>query len=156
MSTTLSTSRTKRSSYEIWRNMKQRCTNQNRPDFKHYGGRGITLCEKWKSFDGFYDDMGEREKGMQIDRMDNEKGYYKDNCRWTTPAKNSLNRRVIKKSNLPKGVSKNHNRFTARIQINEFTYHVGSYLSPKEANNAFRDVFYEWYGESAPVEVANE
>lgn len=151
------TVKTKKSSYEVWRNMKQRCLNPNNKDFKHYGGRGISICEEWRLFENFYKDMGEKPPGLQIDRVDNEVGYFKENCKWTTPTKNMLNRRgkLNKNLGLARGVSKSHNRFIARIQINEFTYHIGSYMSEKMASDAFGAVFHEWYGKSA-VEVFNE
>lgn len=64
--------------------MLQRCNNPNQKHYKNYGGRGITVCERWLKFKLFMEDMGVRPDGMSIDRIDNEKGYYKDNCRWTT------------------------------------------------------------------------
>lgn len=72
------------STYHIWSHMIQRCTNENTEFFHRYGGRGITVCNKWLTFEGFLEDMGERPKGLSIDRKDNNQGYYKDNCRWAT------------------------------------------------------------------------
>lgn len=79
--------------YRVWGNMKSRCQNINHPDYKDYGGRGITVCEEWQLFINFYKDMGKRPDGFVLDRRDNEKGYYKDNCRWVTQAVNLANRR---------------------------------------------------------------
>lgn len=79
--------------YTAWRNMRQRCMNSNRADFKNYGGRGITICERWDTFANFLADMGEPAKGATLDRIDNERGYSKDNCRWASRAVQNLNRR---------------------------------------------------------------
>ena len=80
--------------YESWHSMIQRCTNPKDKRYKDYGGRGITVCERWlNSFPNFLEDMGDRPKGHQIDRMNNDKGYHKSNCLWVTPKQNSRNRR---------------------------------------------------------------
>jgi len=79
--------------YAIWAAMIQRCTNPNNKQQKNYGGRGITVCEEWLKFPNFFADMGKQPKGYTIERIDNNKGYYKDNCTWTTPQKQARNRR---------------------------------------------------------------
>lgn len=80
--------------YYSWRTMIQRCTNPSATRYRDYGGRGITVCETWRnSFDNFLRDMGERPSKNQIDRIQNDKGYCKENCRWVTPKTNSGNRR---------------------------------------------------------------
>ena len=73
--------------------MRQRCLNPNRPDYPRYGGRGITICEQWSSFNQFLADMGERPPGTSLDRKDNEAGYEPGNCRWATPMQQTANRR---------------------------------------------------------------
>lgn len=79
--------------YRVWSLMKERCSNPNNKDYKYYGGRGIKVSEPWLIFDNFYADMGTPPKGMQLDRIDNNSGYSKENCRWVTPKENSANRR---------------------------------------------------------------
>jgi len=77
--------------YRAWGNMKTRCNNPNFNEFHRYGGRGISYCAEWESFQGFLKDMGMCPPGRSLDRKDNNKNYYKDNCRWATKAEQSHN-----------------------------------------------------------------
>lgn len=78
--------------YWSWANMVQRCTNPKAYKYPQYGGAGITVCDRWKGdYAAFLADMGERPKGMTIDRIDGTKGYYPGNCRWATPEEQSGN-----------------------------------------------------------------
>lgn len=81
--------------YQVWRGMKKRCYDQNASGYKSYGGRGIFVCDKWlHSFINFYNDMVDGYiTGLQLDRIDNNQSYFKDNCRWVTPKIQSRNRR---------------------------------------------------------------
>lgn len=81
--------------YKRWTSMIQRCHNPNEPSFKHYGGRGIEVCEKWRrSFWSFVDDMGGYEPGMTLDRINNDGDYEPQNCKWASPHDQSRNKRV--------------------------------------------------------------
>ena len=72
----------------------ERCTNKNHAQFADYGGRGISVCERWRrSFFAFVVDMKERPDGMTLDRIDNDAGYSKINCRWATKKQQEKNRR---------------------------------------------------------------
>lgn len=82
--------------YRIWQGMKARCFRVANPAYPRYGGRGITMCERWaNSFEAFLEDMGRRpSKRMSLDRIKNDKGYEPGNCRWATPLTQAQNRRA--------------------------------------------------------------
>lgn len=94
--------------YDIWKGMKQRCLNVNNKDYSNYGARGITICEKWMTFENFKNDMLENyykhadqygEKDTTIDRIDVDGNYEPDNCRWSTQKvqhHNKTNNKIIK------------------------------------------------------------
>lgn len=79
--------------YHSWSGMVARCTSPKHKDFKNYGARGITVCDRWLTFANFLADMGERPKGMSIDREDNDRGYEPGNCRWVTAKEQARNKR---------------------------------------------------------------
>lgn len=87
------------SEYTIWKGMKQRCNNKNAPKWHRYGGRGISVCERWQtSFSNFLDDMGRRPTNKHsIERMNNDGNYEPGNCRWATAKEQAYNTsRVLK------------------------------------------------------------
>jgi len=89
--------KTKTRTYNVWISMRKRCLNPNHKSYNDYGGRGITICNKWlDNFENFLDDMGESPNGKSLDRIDNNKGYYKDNCRWSSWKEQANNRRNSK------------------------------------------------------------
>ncbi len=82
--------------YNIWGNMLQRCTNPNNNRYKDYGGRGITVCDRWRDFRHFLADMGEPTTNKhEIDRKNNDGNYEPSNCHWVTKRQSMLNRRCL-------------------------------------------------------------
>jgi hypothetical protein len=80
--------------YKSWSSMKSRCSvKAGIQNYNNYYGRGITVCDKWQKFEGFYDDMGDRPEGMTLERKNNNKGYNKRNCKWATLQEQSNNTR---------------------------------------------------------------
>lgn len=80
--------------YQVWQGMLGRCRNPYYAQWDDYGGRGITVCDRWaQSFQAFVDDMGPRPEGHTLDRRDNDLGYSKENCRWSTRKEQQRNRR---------------------------------------------------------------
>lgn len=89
--------------YKVWLMMKQRCLNPNNKDYKYYGNKGITICERWiNSFENFLEDMGDKPKKLTLDRIDNKGNYEPSNCKWSTRSeqmRNTIRTRKIKYDN---------------------------------------------------------
>lgn len=83
-----------------WRSMRERCLDPNHRGYAYWGGRGVTVCERWGSFENFLSDMGERPLGMTLDRIDNDGNYESGNCRWATPKQQILNSRSVREMEL--------------------------------------------------------
>lgn len=124
--------------YNSWQSMKKRCNNEKNDSYYNYGAKGIAVCEKWNnSFLDFFKDMGLKpNKTYTIDRIDNEKGYNPENCRWANKTTQSRNRGV-QKNNITKttGVNlhKKTNRYKAHITVDYKTIHLGYYKTIEEA-----------------------
>lgn len=120
--------------YRIWISMRTRCYNANHPSYKDYGARGITICDSWlASYDNFLADMGPRPDLMSLDRIDNSKGYCKENCRWGTKCQQAGNTRrnirviwnciwcnlidVARQENVDYGMLRHHIRNGKKIEI---------------------------------------
>lgn len=85
---------TRSRAYYAWASLKQRCLNPNNEMWHCYGGRGITVCDRWaESFEAFLDDMGHPPIGTSLDRINNDEGYSPENCRWSTSAEQGQNKR---------------------------------------------------------------
>jgi len=92
--------------YSVWSGMHQRCTNHNNLQYKDYGGRGISVCKEWDSFLTFFKDMSYRPSiNHTLERINNDLGYYADNCKWATRLEQAQNRRVRKTAKLTKKIA---------------------------------------------------
>ena len=85
--------------YRSWISMRSRCRNPKCNRFQYYGGRGITICDRWDKFENFLADMGDRPVGRTLDRINVNGNYEPSNCRWATPAEQLMNRRPRGKPN---------------------------------------------------------
>src|SRR5690554_5561079 len=91
--------------YAVWRSMLGRCLNPSHQAWENYGGRGITVCERWQEgFEPFWADMGPTyQPGLTLERRDNGKGYSPENCKWATPQQQNRNRRSSRLIDTPWG-----------------------------------------------------
>lgn len=118
--------------YHTWTNMKQRCYNKNTKDYIYYGGRGITVCERWvNSYDNFLEDMGKKPTPKHsIDRTDNDKGYSPENCTWVTFLEQMHNQRPKKNNTGHTGICAMKNgKYLSRIGQR----YIGTYETIEEA-----------------------
>lgn len=79
--------------YDTWKNMISRCHNKKNIFYKHYGGRGISVCQRWRNLGNFILDMGKRPEGLTLDRINNDGNYEPTNCKWSTRVEQRANRR---------------------------------------------------------------
>ncbi len=137
--------------YKSWCKMKERCTNKNDRDYEFYGAIGISVCDDWmKSFESFFEFMGEVPDGMSIDRIDGSLGYFPGNCRWATKVQQSANRKSTKGSaSKYKGVFVVGNRFRAVARHKGKGYHLGYFYNEEDAAKAYDAKAYEIWGEYA-------
>lgn len=123
--------------HRSWDHAKQRVSNPNNVGYKNYGGRGITMCSEWlTSFERFYRDMGNRPEGTSLDRIDNDKDYSPENCRWATRSEQNRNRRFFGKTlSNTRGVvwCTYTNKWRAVIKMNGKNIHLGRYKDLTEA-----------------------
>jgi hypothetical protein len=128
--------------YNSWNHMLQRIHNPNDSAYADYGGRGLTVCDKWLKFDGFYEDMGEMPEEKTIGRIDNDKGYYKENCHWETMAEQVINRRLNKTNKTGiVGVCwhKKIQKYQVNIGVDYKRIHLGYFTELQDAKQARKD-----------------
>ena len=128
--------------YRIWFDMVRRTTDKSRGDYEEYGGRGISVCEEWLDVVKFVDDMDPSYKnGMSLDRINNDLGYSKENCRWATQNTQSQNTRRIRANNTSgfRGVSRktNSNKWISQIMVDSKTVYLGIFSNKIDAAKAY-------------------
>lgn len=121
--------------YRIWSGMKDRCSNSNLPEYPRYGGRGIKVCNEWLDNEKFFEwaFMNGYNDNLTLDRIDNDKDYCPDNCRWSTYAEQANNRKN-----------------TRHIEYEGNTYTLSEFS--KKFLNINRDTFYSRYLKGLPIE----
>ena len=137
--------------YNIWANMKDRVFNTKNKQYNDYGGRGITICDEWKNdFMSFHDwaitNGYEEDKGLSIDRIDNDENYCPENCRWTTSIIQNRNKRISKNNTSGyKGVCypKGNNKYLAQIYVNNKNIHLGYFQTAVEGAVAYNNYIIE-------------
>lgn len=129
----------------VWQGMRQRCNNPKRKDYKHYGGRGISVCERWDNFKNFLEDMGERPDGFEIDRIENDGNYEPGNCRWVTREVQLRNNSRVKLNILKVQVIKKlliESSLTQKAIADIFNVSKGN-ISDIKSNRAWKNVQYK-------------
>ena len=130
--------------YKVWCDMINRTSNINYSKFHNYGGRGITVCDRWMDISNFIEDMYPTYKdGLAVDRVDVNGNYEPSNCRWSTRTTQNRNTRKIYSHNTSgyRGVtfdkSKKQNNWKAQIRINSCTMYLGYFYTAIEAASAY-------------------
>lgn len=135
--------------YNSWANMVQRCTNPNHTQYHDYGGRGIGFPTKWKTFEGFFEDMGECPEGLTIERHDVNLSYSIENCSWEDMHTQAWNRRTFKNNTSGKtGVvfNKRQGSWVSTINFKSVKFHLGTYDSYEDAVEARVAAEIKYYG----------
>ena len=129
--------------YNIWISMKQRCFNKKSNNYQWYGGRGIRVCDEWLEFENFYkwSILNEYEDNLTIDRIDNNKGYCPNNCRWVDNFTQARNTRRLQKNNTSgyRGVyfDKYANKWSVIIGVDKKKIKIGYFKTAEEGARAY-------------------
>jgi hypothetical protein len=137
--------------YTSWVLMIQRCTNPKATGYAKYGGRGITVCDRWRySFENFYADMGERPEGKTIHRLDSDGNYKPGNCKWATPQEQGRSQR-LRKTNTSgyRGVHFQQGKWVLSIGYDNTTHYLGRYETKEEAAKAYNQAALVYFGAEA-------
>lgn len=147
----------KTAEYETWCGMRKRCLNKNTATYSYYGGRGITICERWNIFENFLSDMGTKPHGnYSIERIDVNGNYEPGNCKWASPTEQARNTRKRKDGkNVTVGVSwhKATHKYMAYIVVNGKPVYLGVFVSIDEAAKARKSAELKYWGKEPKEEL---
>lgn len=139
----------KTATYRSWCHMLGRCNNPNDARYSDWGGRGIKVCERWLKFENFFADMGEKPKTLTLERINNNKGYYKKNCKWATYSDQNRNMRVYKTNKFGvSGVSWNKQcqKYRVNIGVNSKPLYLGLYETLEQAIKTRKEAEQKYWG----------
>ena len=147
--------------YQIWRGMNNRCLNKKSRAYKDYGKRGITICDEWLKFPPFYKWAMSHgyKKTLTIERVDNDLGYYPDNCVWATRTKQQHNRRMPQNNTSGHvGVhwNKKNKNYVAQICNNKEKIHLGSFINIQDATAARKTAENEYWNIPETINLKGE
>ena len=129
--------------YGVWQDMKRRCFDPKRVEYQNYGGRGITVCQYWlDDFWNFVEDVGARPKGCSLDRINNDKGYSKENCKWSTRKEQNQNKRSTYVNTKHKNIYVRRGKYQVILTKPKRKY-IGVYKTLEEAKTKLQAVGYQ-------------